>query len=414
MKRFSIVLLWVVLALLAALAAQVLLRTPGAVIVRYGATEYTASLATAAAALLVLVIGLMVLWMLISWPFRAYAQRRERRQRLRLSEGLHALNRGEYARAEQLLTQVAEQEPDSASIARVAAARAAFERGAADSANRYLGAVHEGDAALRAIAQAEQALYDKRPTDALVALDAPDAQPLPPRGLLLRAKALAGIGRAADAYGMLGALRQADVLPASTLDRLQARWAVASLEQAGDPNMLANRWDGLAKPLHAHPDVAMAYAERAAALGWNEAASRPIEQVLDAHWDEPLAMRYATLPGSRTAKQQETFQRWLGTYPRSAALAVAMGRSARERGNWAEAEGHLHRALDNGAGPAAWEELGHGYSQAGEHVQAEISYANSLRVARNQRPFPLRAEPPGNRRLSGMPSPAADPRPPGV
>lgn len=74
---------------------------------------------------------------------------------------------------------------------------------------------------------------------------------------------------------------------------------------------------------------------------------------------------------------------------------------ARERGQWAEAEGHLHRALDNGAGPAAWEELGHGHSQAGDHLQAELCYANALRAARGQRTYPLRAEPPGNRRLSG-------------
>lgn len=411
MKIFSSVLFWIVLALLAALAAQFLLQDPGVVIVRHGGYDYTASLATAIAALLGGLIVLVLLWKMVNWPFRAYHQRRERHQRQRMAEGLQALDRGDYARAEKLLVQAADADPLNATAARLAAARAARRRGDPAAASQHLGALHEHDASLRAIAYAEQALGEQRPTDAVVALDAPNAQPLPPRGLWLRAQALAASGRAADAYGMLGSLRQQQAAPANRLDAAQTQWAIGALQEAGDANVLANRWDGLTKPVRAHPDVAMAYAERAAALGWNEAASRPVELVLDSQWDEALAMRYASLPGSRTAKQQETFQRWLGTYPRSPALALAMGRAARERGQWTEAEGHLHRALDNGAGPAVWEELGHGYSQAGNHVQAEISYANALRAARGQRTYPLRAEPPGNRRLSGATVDTPEPPP---
>ena len=409
MKVFSSVLFWIVLALLAALAAQFLLQDPGVVIVRHGGYDYTTSLATAIAVLLGGLIVLVLLWKLLSWPVRAFHLRRERQQRLRMADGLLAMDRGDYARAEKLLAQVAEQDPANAAVARLAAARAARRRGDLAAAGNHLSALHEGDAPLRAIAHAELALGEHRPTDALVALDAPSAQPLPPRGLWLRAQALAASGRAADAYGMLGSLRQQQAASASRLDAAQTQWAIGALHEAGDANVLANRWDGLGKPVRAHPDVAMAYAERAAALGWNEAASRPVEQVLDSQWDESLAMRYASLPGSRTAKQQETFQRWLVTYPRSPALALAMGRAARERGQWAEAEGHLHRALDNGAGPAAWEELGHGYSQAGDHVQAELCYANALRAARGQRTYPLRAEPPGNRRLTGAMIDAPEP-----
>ena len=54
----------------------------------------------------------------------------------------------------------------------------------------------------------------------------------------------------------------------------------------------------LAQPVERHGNV---LAERAAALRWDEAATRSIEQALDARWDESLATRYGTLPVAGTA-----------------------------------------------------------------------------------------------------------------
>ena len=389
MKLFGNVLFWIVLFLLGALAAQFLLQDTGSVLVRYGGYDYHTSIAAAAAGLLGALIVLVLLWRLLTYPFRAYAARKLHSGRTRLGEGLLALDRGEYARAEKLLSQTAAEDPAVAPSAHLAAARAAGERGDFSAAKRHWDAMGEGHAALRAIAAAELALREHRPTDALVALDAPGAQPLPPRGLVLRAQALAVSGRAADAYGLLGSLRKEQALPEAELDALQKCWAIASLQEAGDANALAQRWDGLTKPLRADADVAIAYAERAAALGWNEAAARQVEQALDSHWDEPLALRYANLPGAKSPAQQAVYQRWLQTYPGSPALALALARQHRERNEWPQAEGHLHRALDNGGGAAVWEELGHGYAAAGDHARAELSYLNALRASRGQRVYPL-------------------------
>ncbi|HEX5662319.1 MAG TPA: heme biosynthesis protein HemY, partial [Xanthomonadaceae bacterium] len=53
-------------------------------------------------------------------------------------------------------------------------------------------------------------------------------------------------------------------------------------------------------------------------------------------------------------------------------------------GRWAESEDYLQRALAQGAGSAAWEELGHGYASAGDEARARIAYANALRTARGE------------------------------
>ncbi len=387
MKLFGNVLFWIVLVLLGALAAQVLLNDPGYVLVRYRGSDYTTTVAVGIAMLLGALIALILLWKLLTFPFRAWRERSTRRSRARLGEGLDALHYGQYDRAEKLLAQAAAEDDSVAASARLAAARAAMRRGDADAARSQIDALGDRHAAARAIAVAEHALRDERPTDALVALDAPAAQPLPPRGLALRAQALAASGQAAEAYGLLGPMRKQHALPGTRLDELQERWAAASLREAPDANALASRWEGLSKSLKTEPAVAAAYAERAHAFGFDDAAIKVVEHSLDTRWDERLAARYGTLSPTRAQDRQGTYERWLRAQPSSPTLLLGLARSHREQGRWNESRDYLDRALAQGAGADAWEEAGHGYANAGDELRARIAYANALRVTRGEAPL---------------------------
>lgn len=381
MNLFRILLFWIVLALAGALLAQLLLQDPGQILVRFRGHEYATTVAGALLMSLVALAVLLLAWKLLSLPFRAWRDRRDRRARARLGEGLDALHLGHYGRAEKLLAQAAD-EPAMAAPARIAAARAAALRGDTQAARAQLDALGERHAVARALAIAEQALHEDRPADALEALDAAAAQPLPPRGLVLRAEALSALGRSADAYGLLGPLRQQQALPPARLDTLQERWAETSLREAADANALADRWEALSKPLREHPGVVAAYAERAAALRWDDAAVRAVEQALDARWDEALALQYGRLPVGRQAQRQANAERWLQAHPSSPALLLTLARLHREQGQWSKAEDALHRALAQGAGAEAWEEFGHGYAVAGDDARARMAYANALRAQR--------------------------------
>ena len=287
MTLFRSVLFWLVLAVLGALLAQMLLQDRGYVLVRFRGYDYETTVAVAVGLLLALMLGLALLWTLLRLPFRVWRRHRARQARAKLTDGLAAYQRGEYARAEQLLAQAADS-GDTEAVARTQAARAALARGDEAAANAHLEAFGERHPAARAMQRAQHALAQGRPVDALAALDVPAAQPLPPRGLRLRAEALAAGGRSHEAYGLLGALRQQQALPASRLDALQAEWAAQSLLQAGDANALADRWDALPAPLRTSAPVVAAYASRAAAMNWDEAATRSLEHALDAQWDESL------------------------------------------------------------------------------------------------------------------------------
>jgi HemY protein len=381
MNLFRSVLFWLVLAVLGALLAQVLLQDPGYVLVRYRGTDYTTSVAAGVGILLGALLLIVLAWKLLRLPFRAWKKHRQRQARAKLTDGLTAYQRGEYARAEPLLRQAADS-GDNEALARSYAARAALARGDDAAATAHAETLGDRHAAAKALLLAQQALSRGDTVAALAALDAPAAQPLPPRGLRLRAEALAAAGRSFEAYGLLGALRQQQALPTTRLDALQAQWAAQGLQQAADANALADRWDTLPHALRTHPDAVAAYAQRAAALRWDEAATRSIEQALDANWSEPLAALYGQLPVSRLDHRRAQVERWLSAHPSSPALLLAAARIAQAQGQWPQADRWLHRAIAQGAGAAAWEALGDGALNAGDEPRARIAYANALRSQR--------------------------------
>lgn len=377
MNLFRNLLFWLVLALLGALVAQVLVQDPGEVLVRFRGHDYRT---TVVGACLLIVLGLAALWVLwavLTLPFRGWRGFRRRQMRARLTDGLGALHQGHWARAEKLLELAAERD-EAAAVAHLAAAQAADARADAAAAMRHLDALAGRHPIALALARADRALATD-PAAALAALDDPTAQPLPPRGLALRAQALANLGRAHEAYGMLGALRQQQAMPAHALDALQARWAAASLAEAGDANALADRWDALPKSLQSDPVVVAAYATRASDMRWDDAAARHIEQALATTWNEDLVDRYGRLPIPPETKRPQ-LERWLQAHPESPATLLAFARLQ----PWPTGEASLHRAVAQGGGARAWEALAEGYASAGDAESARLAYANALRATRGE------------------------------
>lgn len=389
MKLFRYLAVWIVLALAGALVVQFLLaRDPGYVLVRFGGYDYTSSVAMVLGGAIAAVLVIWIVWALVTLPFRTWGRHRDRKSRAQLGEGLESLHHGHYTRAEKQL-QAAATDDHSGSAAWIGVARAAHARGDVAAERQALDALGEHHAASRAIAIAESALADGRPTDALVALDAPAAQPLPPRGLALRADALAVSGQSAQAYELLGALRKQHAWPDAVLAEREARWAEATLREAPDANTLAERWETLPKPLRGDAAVVAAYADRAAALRWDEAATGSIEHALDQRWDESLAARYGALPVDRVDARHARASQWLQAQPGSPALLLTLARLSLARGQRAEAEDYAHRAIAQGAGADAWEVLGDLHAGAGEDASARHAYANALAAGRGASVVPL-------------------------
>ncbi|HEY0333608.1 MAG TPA: heme biosynthesis HemY N-terminal domain-containing protein [Stenotrophomonas sp.] len=360
----------------------------GEVALRSGGYDYVAPLPQAFLALVILMLVLWLLWTVITLPFRVWGRYRRRKGRARLLEGLRDYSLGHWNRAGKSLVAAADDD-EVAGVALAHAIRAADARGDETQAQALAQQLAARDPVAFALLQAERLLAQGRPVDAINALDATAVQPLPPRGLLLRTEALALIGRASEAYGQLGALRQQQVLPATAYGELETRLATLSLQQAGDANALAERWEVLPKALRTEPPVVAAYAHRAAALRWDDAALRSLEHALDTRWDESLAGLYGELPLEKYDSRRASAQRWLPGHSASPALLLTLARLARHQQQWPQAEEFLHRAIAQGAGAPAWEELGNGLAAQGDTALAQQCYLNALRHLRGEAPLEL-------------------------
>ena len=391
MKPFRTVVMLLLLLLAGVLAAQWMAATDrdlGEVFVRFGGYDLHTNVPRALLSLVLVAAALWIAWRLLSLPFRAWSRHRRKQARARLIDGLDALHAGYWQKAEKLLERASE-DAEVGAVARAAAVRAAQARDDDAAVQRHLLALRERSVQAHAITAAQIAIDAGRPQEALAVLDAAEAQPLPPRGLALRADALAGTARAGEAYGLLGALKQQQALAPAAFDALEVRLAEQSLREAADPNVLAERWEVLTKPLRLQPSVVAAYAERAAALRWEDAATRSIEQALESRWDENLVALYGRLPVGKLDSRRASAQHWLHAHPSSPALLVTLGRLARQQGQWTAAQEFLHRAVAQGAGAEAWEELAIGFNEAGDTASAQQCHANAVRAARGDLPVKL-------------------------
>ena len=374
------------LALLGAWAWQVLAQDPGYVLVTLRGYSVETTLVVALAALLLFWVTLRVLVWLLRLPFRYWKRRSRRVARERLAGGLVALHEGRWARAEKLLGRAAS-DPALRLPALLGAARAAQARGDNVQAEALrLRAADCGDAATVALLDAERHARDGNFNAVTTLLDPLPAESLPPRALELRMRALVATGRAGEAVALLPTLRQSQLLEGANLAQMEATVCAAALTQSPTPELLDERWRSLAKPLRNEPAVVGAYAQRAASFGLEESAAAAIEQALKKQWSPTLPGIYSHLPRGRRNSPLKNAERWLEQQPNDPQLLVALGRLCREEKLWGKAEDTLHRALAQGAGADAWEELGHTYAAQHDDARARQAFANALRAERGESP----------------------------
>lgn len=383
MSFFRTLLWWLLLALLGALAWEQFSPDPGQVLVRWqGTTLVFMSLAVFLAGWGLLWFGLWALWTVLRLPFTAWKRMAQTQARKRLVNGLLALNEGRYARAEALLEKAAE-DGESATAARLAARQAALYRGDQVAAALQQAALAQRDPQAAALDGAEVLLAQDKPDDALARLQPfHERRQLSPRGLLLRGEALARTGRAVEAAAALAEHGNDIELPPGHLAALERRWLGAALGQAAHADELHQRWTALAPPLRETETLLVAYARRAGRLGLEAEAAATLADAIERDWNETLVREYALLPPPRDDARLARARSWLATHPDSAALALCLGRLCRSAQQLGNARESLTRAIAQGAGSEAWEELGHVYTAENDAPRAQACYANALRTGR--------------------------------
>jgi len=377
------------MAVLGALAWQLLAPDLGEVVVRWHHQTLTTTVAFFLFAWIVLWFALATLWWLLRLPFRAWRRMARRQARTRLLTGLDALQQGRWARAESLLLKAAE---DTAArpFALSAARDAALRRGDTVAAATHQAALANHDPLAAAVYGAGRLLAQDKPLDALEALQPfADRNILPPSGLLLQLEALTAAGRAQVALERLNALRNEQVLSADELAAFELRLATAALRESDNADTLRQRWKDLPQRSRESASVLAAFAHRAAELGLEDEAAAAVADALDQQWDDALIELYGQLPAARDDMRMTRSESWLAARPDNPALLLCQARLFGAQQAWRPAEERSHRAIAHGGGSAAWEMLGRALTAQNNSAGAEVAYANALRVQRGEPPMAL-------------------------
>lgn len=385
MSFFRTLLWWLLLATLGALAWDQFSIDPGQVVIRWhGSTLVFQSLAVFLACWGLLWFGLWALWTLLRLPFTAWHRLAQTQARKRLVNGLLAFNEGRYTRAEGLLAKAAE-DAESATVSRLAARQAALRRGDLLGAAVQQAALAKLDPLAAALESAHALLKQSRP-EAVIDILQPwqENKRLPPRGQLLRGEALVSMGRASEALAQLSQPGNELDLAPDALAALQLRWHAAALQQSVHADDLHQRWLGLSERERDDQALLLAYSRRAGELGLEAEAADTLATAIDREWNETLVRQLSLLPAARNDLRLDRAQAWLAAHPASPALALALGRLLRTRQQLGSAAEVINRAIAQGAGSDAWEELGHVYTAQNDAPRAQSSYANALRLQRGE------------------------------
>jgi HemY protein len=320
---------------------------------------------------------------------REYRSGRAReRDREQLLEALLEFFEGRYGRAEQAAAKLLERNVYPA-LATVIGARAAHEIRAYERRDQYLaqGRRGGGGEVMRLLTEAELLLDERRPVEAIAALEAlPDRHSAALR-LELRARQME---RHWDrVVELVGELERRNVFDREQAHELRRTAISENLRRMGtDVHALRAAWDRLDDRMRRDRRVAAAAARAYLASGERAVATGIIEQALAFEWDADLVRLYAACGGPDALPLVERAEGWLAAHPHDAGLLLTLGQLCLALSLWGKARSYLEASLSIEPGYEPHQLLGELLAQQGDRDGANrhLSAALSAAVARIKPP----------------------------
>jgi len=393
-----------IVALIGAVAAWLLGRDPGLLLIERGGWRVETTLMAALGALLLFGALLALLYKAIRWPFRAWSNRRLKRALNQLGEGLTARAEG---RPERALNQF--EAASSCPATAVPALAAALEvlDDHADQRGAALIARARELPRLAALCQSREAaaeLAAGRPAAAVALLEPRiDDQRLSPAAARVLIQALIAAGQARKALSLLPRLRRETKGTEPVADALETQLLVAALTQASSSGELTACWAEFSRAQREQAGVVAALARRAIDLDGAEGVVDEVEGVLKRNFSDAAVNAWASLPSTAVERRIKLAESWHAAHPDSVAVLVALATLNLQARQYPAAESHARQALAAGATGEAWAAIGAACQAQGDFKRAAQAYANALAVARGQRVTALEGR--GRGDLDALPGP---------
>lgn len=341
-------------------------------------------------ALLVLVfIAGYVFVRVVAHTLRLPSQVREFRETRRVAkaqrsllEATRAFFEGRYAQAEKAAVETIDLR-EHAGIGAVLAARAAHELRAYERRDRYLArSAHfaADDQVMRAIAQAELLLHERRHQEASAALERLPRKHTAALRLELRAAQLA---RNWDRYlELLIQLEKLNALEPVQVAELRRYAVCENLGRKGsDLQALRDAWQRLPQRDRLDVKIAAEAARMFTAQGEAREAQAIIEASLEHEWDADLAALYADSPAEDALRRIERAEHWLKSQPSDAVLLLALGQLCARQRLWGKARSYIEASLSVEETFSATMALARLLDEVGDQEAARRYYRRSLELA---------------------------------
>lgn len=352
-----------------------LLRDPGYVLISWGLTSVEMSLWVGAlfwllsllAAMLVLdllvrLLGFNAWWM--HWTQNRHLQRSARA----LQEGVTALEKGEWRRAERLLFNAARLSPFPLP-AWLAAARAAARAQAYDRAEQYLVLAEErGNRLAVGMARARLLIGIGRWEQAAVLLARLQGKYSREESVLrLRVEVLTRLQRWGELADLLPLLQKRSKQTDESFAALEKRanrevlgWiarAASRAERSYTVGRLRQYWDALPRRLQADEDILAAYANELIRIGADDEAEALLSGLLSRQWSNVAIEAYGRARSTRPDEALARAKAWEETHPHNPALMLALGRLCLQNRRWEEARHYFEATLALRKSAEAYAEL---------------------------------------------------------
>jgi HemY protein len=338
--------LFLLLAVLAAVAGFWLRRDPGMVYIRFHGWEIESSVVFMGIAFGVLAALVFAVYTLIvRWP-RRFSVHRRSVATTRLDAGLVQAFEGKLHSAQRALLD-ASPEPLQRLSALLCAAEVAHRRGEVGLANEILrnaAELERGRVVAPMLADAWRAEQGDDVALAAIAKRA-EAADAPPAVLRTLIEGLLARRQAPEALAPLERLGQARQIGDRELAALELRTLAQALELATDRDTLDSLWQRFGKQERRDIAVLSALVQAEKRVGSRGLAAEALEAALTREWSEPLAYLYAGAPVEKASLRIKRAENFLLRHPQSPGLLLALSRWCRIEQIYGKAQEYLRLSI---------------------------------------------------------------------
>lgn len=383
----KLVVTWILALLLASALATLMLYDNGIVSMAWGEWIIETSLSFFVAAVLVFFISayvlirlLFILWNLPRFWRNHRQVRRISKAQDAMTEGMIALEYGEWHKAEKALIRSARQS-ETGLVNYLSAAKMAQNQGADKRRDRYLQQARDAypeEYMLIGLVEA-RLLLEKAPWEALALLQAlHEQEPKHQTVLQEYAQVLTQLHQWGELESLMPEIKRSKAYVREELWSLQRRLWAGKLSVTKDIDELDALWHQLSSKEQLEPEILSEYIEQRIGFSEEVGLEKLIEKALSKQWDNRLVYQYGRITLGPAFDRLKKAEKWLKSQPDNAILLLTLGRLACCSQMWAMGKSYLKQSLKIEPQIETFHALARCYEAEGQESQAALVYKEAI------------------------------------